>query len=107
MTSKTTNKFSPEVPARAVRMVLDHANEHPSRWAAFTSTAIPESLLSRIARDISRARNLPAGTQVLTGLLDTAIVVKVLVQGIERKPSGAVFPFALSLAYSLRMPSAG
>ena len=41
MTSKTTNKFSPEVRARAVRMVLDHASsEHPSRWAAVTSIAI-------------------------------------------------------------------
>jgi hypothetical protein len=27
MTSKTTNKFSPEVRARAVRMVLDHEHE--------------------------------------------------------------------------------
>jgi len=47
--SKTTNKFSPEVRARAVRMVVDHERDYPSRWAAIVSISgkigcVPQTL---------------------------------------------------------------
>ncbi len=37
--SKTTNKFSPEVRERAVRMILDHEGDYGSRWSAVVSIA--------------------------------------------------------------------
>ena len=39
MTSKATIKFFREVRTRAVRMVLDHESEDPSRRAAMSSAA--------------------------------------------------------------------
>ena len=34
-----SNKFSPNVRKRAVRMVQEHRGEYPSLWAAIESTA--------------------------------------------------------------------
>ncbi|WP_157084777.1 IS3 family transposase [Sphingomonas pituitosa] len=47
--SKTTNKFAPEVRERAVRMVIEHERDYPSRWAAVVSIAekigcVPQTL---------------------------------------------------------------
>jgi transposase len=39
MTKRTSNRLSPEVRQRAVRMVLDHGGDHASQWAAIGSIA--------------------------------------------------------------------
>ena len=39
MTKKTSNRFSPEVRQRAVRLVLENGGDHASQWAAIGSIA--------------------------------------------------------------------
>jgi transposase-like protein len=51
-----TNKFSPEVRERAVRMVQEHRGEYPSLWAAVESVApkigcVPQTLLEWVKRE--------------------------------------------------------
>jgi transposase len=52
---KKSNKFSPEVRERAVRMVQEHRGEYPSLWAAVESIApkigcVPQTLLDWVKR---------------------------------------------------------
>jgi transposase len=66
--NKTTNKYSPEVRERAVRMVLDGAGQHESRWSAIVSIAskigcAPQTLnewVKKIEVDSCRRPGIPA-----------------------------------------------
>src|SRR6476659_6542441 len=52
---KKSNKFSPEVRERTVRMVQEHKGDYPSLWAAVESIApkigcVPQTLLEWVKR---------------------------------------------------------
>jgi transposase-like protein len=65
MTKKTSNRFSPEVRQRAVRMVLEHGGDHASQWAAIGSIAgkigCTAETLRTWVRQAERDRGLRAG----------------------------------------------
>ena len=70
--SKTTNKFSPEVRERAVRLVLDNEHEHPSRWAAIESIAgkigcVPQTLLEWVKKAEINAGKRPGVPSEMAG----------------------------------------
>ena len=66
MTKQTSARYSPEVRARAVRMVLEHQSDHPSQWAAMNSIAskigCAGETLRKWVRQAERDRGLRDGT---------------------------------------------
>ena len=61
MTKKTSNRFSPEVRQRAVRMVLEHGGDHASRWAAIGSMAAKIGCTAETLRKWVRRAERDAG----------------------------------------------
>jgi|SRR5690625_311850 transposase len=62
-----SNKFSPEVRERAVRLVQEHRGEYPSLWAAVESIApkigcVPQTLLEWVKRAEVDAGDRPGTT---------------------------------------------
>jgi transposase len=66
MTKKTSNRFSPEVRQRAVRMVLEHGGGHASQWAAIGAIAAKigctTETLRQWVRQAERDQGLRPGT---------------------------------------------
>ena len=60
---KTTNKFSPEVRERAVRMVGEHRADYPSEWAAMTSVAVKLGVSAETVRKWVRRAEVDVGTR--------------------------------------------
>ena len=62
-----SNKFSPEVRERAVRLVQEHRGEYPSLWAAIESIApkigcVPQTLNEWVKRDEVDSGSRPGTT---------------------------------------------
>ena len=67
-------RFSPEVRERAVRLVLDHAGEYESQWAAIRSVAEKIGCSAEALRSWTRRAERDAGQRPGLTTADQALV---------------------------------
>ena len=58
-----SNKFSPEVRERAVRLVQEHCHEYPSHWAAIESIAPKIGCATQTLHEWVRKHEIDTGTR--------------------------------------------
>ena len=61
--SKKSNRFSPEVRERAVRMVLEHRGDYPSLWATIESIAPKIGCVPQTLNDWVRQNEVDQGVR--------------------------------------------
>ena len=63
MNSKKSNRFSPEVRERAVRMVQEHRSEYPSLWACIESIAPKIGCVPQTLNDWVKQQEIDTGAR--------------------------------------------
>ena len=92
--SKKSNRFSPEVRERAVRMVLEHRGEYPSLWATIESIApkigcVPQTLNDWVRQhevDEGMRDGISSSVGTRSALLATSTAVLPFASSMKREP---------------------
>ncbi len=61
--NKKSNRFSPEVRERAVRMVQEHRGEYPSLWACIESIAPKNGCVPQTLNDWVKQQEIDTGVR--------------------------------------------